>query len=503
VFVRKKPNKSGVISVQVIDKSRGSYKVLKTIGSSQDLSDIERFVSIGKDWIKERRGIQEFDFTNYRHQTQLVLEGLEEISVRGPELLLGQIFDSIGFDKISDILFKQLVITRLCYPTSKLKTTDYLSKYQYLDIDVQTVYRYLDKLYNEQKALVQKISYDHTLKILEGKISVVFYDVTTIYFESESEDELRKTGFSKDGKHQHPQLVLGLLVSRGGYPLAYDIFEGNQFEGRTMLPVINEFKNKYHLNQLVVIADAGLLSKENIALLEQGGHEYILGARIKASKSALKEEILALRLKNGESASIILDKSTKMIVNYSDARAKKDAFNRERGLSKLEKQIKSGKLNKSNINNRGYNKFLLLEGAVNVNIDRNKIIADQRWDGLKGYISNTTLSADEVITQYKELWQIEKAFRIAKHELSIRPIYHRKQRRIEAHICIAFVAYKIYKELERQLKEKKSRLSPEKAIDIAKTIYAVKIQHPISKEIIFKTHIKSKEQIDLAKLFGF
>jgi transposase len=270
-----------------------------------------------------------------------------------------------------------------------------------------------------------------------------------------------------------------------------------------MLPVINEFKNKYHLNQLVVIADAGLLSKENIALLEQGGHEYILGARIKASKSALKEQILALRLKNGESASIILDKSTKMIVNYSDARAKKDAFNRERGLSKLEKQIKSGKLNKSNINNRGYNKFLLLEGAVNVNIDRNKIIADQRWDGLKGYISNTTLSADEVITQYKELWQIEKAFRIAKHELSIRPIYHRKQRRIEAHICIAFVAYKIYKELERQLKEKKSRLSPEKAIDIAKTIYAVKIQHPISKEIIFKTHIKSKEQIDLAKLFGF
>ena len=198
MFVRKKPNKSGVISVQVIDKSRGSYKVLKTIGSSQDLSDIERFVSIGKDWIKERRGIQEFDFTNYRHQTQLVLEGLEEISVRGPELLLGQIFDSIGFDKISDILFKQLVITRLCYPTSKLKTTDYLSKYQYLDIDVQTVYRYLDKLYNEQKALVQKISYDHTLKILEGKISVVFYDVTTIYFESESEDELRKTGFSKD-----------------------------------------------------------------------------------------------------------------------------------------------------------------------------------------------------------------------------------------------------------------------------------------------------------------
>src|SRR5690606_24324912 len=222
-------------------------------------------------------------------------------------------------------------------------------------------YRYLDKLYNEQRCLVQDISYDHTLKILNGKISVVFYDVTTIYFESESEDDLRKTGFSKEGKHQHPQLVLGLLVSRGGYPLAYDIFEGNQFEGHTMLPIINNCKRQYNLEQLVVVADAGLLSKENIALLEQGGYEYILGARIKASNNAIKKEIAGLKLKNGESIRLTMDERTSMIVSYSNARAKKDAYNRERGLSKLEKQIQSGKLNKSNINNRGYNKFLHLE----------------------------------------------------------------------------------------------------------------------------------------------
>lgn len=144
-------------------------------------------------------------------------------------------------------------------------------------MDVQVIYRYLDKLYNTQKEQVQDISYRHTLKVLNHQISIVFYDVTTIYFEAESEDELRKTGFSKDGKHQHPQIVLGLLVSKGGYPLAYDIFEGNKFEGHTMLPIINAFKEKYKLHKLIIVADAGLLSKENISQLQKENYEYIWG----------------------------------------------------------------------------------------------------------------------------------------------------------------------------------------------------------------------------------
>jgi len=503
VFVRQKKNKSGVISVQVIDKSSGRYRVLKTIGSSSDSKEIERLVVQGKEWIRDYTRTQEFDFTDYRHHTQLVLQGLEEISVYGPELLLGKIFDQIGFNQVKEDLFRRLVLARLCYPASKLKTTDYLSKYQYLDIDVQVVYRYLDKLYNHQKQMVQQISYTHTLKVLDNKISVVFYDVTTIYFEAESEDDLRKTGFSKEGKHQHPQLVLGLLVSKGGYPLAYDVFEGNQFEGHTMLPVINAFKAQYKLDNLIVVADAGLLSNDNITLLQQGGYEYILGARIKAESKAIKEKILALKLKNGQSTIIKKDDKTNLIVSYSDARAKKDAHNRERGLAKLERQVKSGKLTKANINNRGYNKFLQIDNQVRISVNKAKIEADQKWDGLKGYITNTRLNKEDVIDHYKDLWQIEKAFRVTKTDLRIRPIYHRVQRRIEAHICIAFVAYKVYKELERQLNQKQSGLSPEKAIDIAKTIYALKVRHPLTNEVTYTTHIKSKEQVKLANLFGF
>lgn len=503
MFVRKKKNKSGVISVQVIDKSTGKYRVIKTIGSSSITTEVDKLYNEGKQWIKKYTGAQELDFTDYNHHTGLVLQGIEHISVYGPELLLGKLFDQVGFNQVEDGLFRQLVLARLCFPVSKLRTTDYLSKYQYLDIDVQIVYRYLDKLYKHQKDKIQQISYQHTLSILDNKISVVFYDVTTIYFEADSEDDLRKTGFSKEGKHQHPQIVLGLLVSKGGYPLAYDIFSGNQFEGHTMLPIIDAFKNKYKLKSLVVVADAGLLSKENITLLEQGGYEYILGARVKSVSKKIKEQILSLELKNGESTSLKIDTNTNLIISYSQARAKKDAYNRERGLKKLEKQSKSGKLTKTSINNRGYNKFLQIENEVKISIDQEKIEQDKKWDGLKGYITNTTLKKEDVLENYKDLWQIEKAFRIAKTDLGIRPIYHRTQRRIEAHICIAFAAYKIYKELERQLKAKEARISPEKAIDIAKTIYAVKVVHPITKQITYSTIIKSKEQKALAKFFGF
>jgi transposase len=502
MFIRSKKNKSGVVSVQIIDKSSGKYKVIKTIGSSADQAGIEEMIKNGKQWIKDRTGTLEFDFTDELKITHQVLQGIEQLTVKGTELLLGKLFSEIGFGNIKDELFRQLVIARLCYPTSKLGTTDYLYKYHCTDVDVQAVYRYLDKLYNKQKELVQNISYEHTLKILNNKISIVFYDVTTLYFEVDNEDDLRKTGFSKEGKHQHPQIVLGLLVSIDGYPLAYEIFEGNKFEGYTMLPVINAFKNKYKLDELVIIADSGLLSNDNITELQTKGYQYILGARIKNEKQDVQHKILKLKLNNGESEIIHKDELTRLIISFSATRAAKDSYNRQKALKKLEKQVNNGKLTKANINNRGYNKYLKLEGSVSIFIDEEKVEADSKWDGLKGYLTNTTLSKDAIIDNYSQLWKIEKAFRITKTDLKIRPIYHFKSRRIEAHICISFAAYKVYKELERQLKEKQSLLSPEKAIEIAKTIYSITLTTPQTKERITKTLILNNEQKNLMTLFN-
>jgi transposase len=503
MFLRKKLNKSGVISVQIIDKSTGRYRVLKTIGSSKSTLQINELVLEGKRWIQNKVKQPVLDFDQEEELANLFLNSIESLKLVGLELLLGKIFDSIGFNLIKDDIFKQLVLYRLVYPSSKLKTTEYLYRFQQIDWDENKVYRYLDKLYNTHKEVVQQISYDHTVQVLGNVPQIVFYDVTTLYFEIESEDELRQTGFSKEGKHQNPQIVLGLLVSKNGYPLAYDVFDGKKFEGHTLLPIVNSFKDKYKLEQLVVVADAGLLSNSNISLLQNNHYEFIIGARIKNETHLLQQKILATKFANGDCKVFNRKDDSKLIISYSSNRAKKDAHNRERGLNRLEKQIRLGRLSKANINNKGYNKYLKLEGDVSVSIDYQKYKADSGWDGLKGYITNSTLSKDEVIENYNQLWQIEKAFRISKTDLKIRPIYHRLPKRIEAHICLNFVAYKIYKELERQLKIKKATISPQKAIEIASFIFAITYKIPNKNKIQTHILIKTEEQKMLAKLFDF
>lgn len=503
MFIRQKNNKSGTVSIQIIDKSKGRYKVLKTIGSSSHPLELDRLNSQAKfELIQMSQQLDlNFNIDREKELIDLFFKGIDKIRLVGPELILGKLFDEIGFNGIKDELFRHLVITRLCYPVSKLKTTDYLFKYKGISVDVERIYRYLDKLHNKQKDKIQKISYSHTLKILDGAINIVFYDVTTLYFEIEDPDDLRIAGYSKDGKHQNPQILLGLLVSIDGYPLAYEIFEGNKYEGHTMIPVIEAFKKKYQLKDLVVVADAGLLSDSNIIELQSKNYEYILGARPKNEKRTLQSQILDLRLENGQCEEIAIDQGTRLIISYSQARAKKDKLNRQRGLEKLERAVKTGRLSKKNINNRGYNKYLKLEGKASISIDYDKFSGDGKWDGLKGYVTNTKLTKDQVIEQYRSLWTIEKAFRVSKSDLRIRPIFHRLKNRIEAHICIAFCAYKIYKELERQLKLAGAKWSPEKAIDIAKTIFEITIIMPYSKTIEARLHLPNDEQIGLLDLF--
>ena len=503
MFVRQKKNKSGVISVQVIDKSRGRYRVKKTLGSSSDLSVVEELLRQGHLFIDQYKGQPALDFIlgDDDHYYQSIYDNIKQVQLLGPELVLGKLFNAIGFNAIKDDLFRHLVIARIVYPVSKLKTAAYLHQYKGISIDVNELYRYLDKLQQGQIKQVKQISYEHTIKILGGQLSIVFYDVTTIYFEAEQEDELRKTGFSKDGKHQQPQIVLGLLVSENGYPLDYEIFEGDKFEGHTMLPVVEAFKEKYQLQQLIVVADAGLMSNKNIEELTNKGYDYIIGARIKNETQAITNQLLALTLEDGKSIAIQRSILQRIIISYSESRAKNDAHNREKGMERLKKQLAKGKLTKQHINNRGYNKYLKLEGEIKITFDEQKYEADAKWDGLKGYLTNTALSKETVINYYKQLWQIEKAFRISKTDLRIRPVYHYKKRRIEAHICIAFAACKLYKELERQLKEQQSKLSPEKVIDILKTIYGLTVQVPHSREYRLMLLDKTQEQKEILKMF--
>ncbi len=503
MFIRHKHNKSGSTSIQIIDKSRGKYKVLKTIGSSFDFFEIELLCQKAQKVISELKRQDELPF-NQLQELQFAdsfVNYIQTLNLVGPELLLGKLFDEIGFNKIEDELFKYLVITRLVYPVSKLKTVDYLFKYKGINLSVYSIYRYLDKLHQHQIDTIKQISLNHTLQLFNNKIAVVFYDVTTLYFEAKDPDGFRKMGFSKDGKHSQPQIVLGLLVSQNGYPLDYNVFEGDKYEGDTMIPILEHFMTKHKPEQLIVVADAGLLSNKNIEALISKQYQYILGARIKNENENITKQILASKLNDGQSCVITRDDGSTLVLSYKKSRALKDKQNRKKGLENLEKKIKTGKLSKKNINNKGYNKYLKIEGETKVSIDYDKYKEDDVWDGLKGYRTNTTLTKEDVIKQYHQLWTIEKTFRISKSDLEIRPIYHHLKRRIEAHICISFAACKIYKELERQLKLKKSQLSPEKVIDILKTIYKVSFETPYSNKVYQRLLIKTTEQQEIIDLF--
>lgn len=481
MFVREKKNKSGTVSVQIIDKSSGSYRVAKTVGSSSNPEEIAYLRKKAYTIIPTLIGQTSIDF--WSDNTKEFVSNLKrvktsQVQVDGPERIFGKIFESIGFGQIKEELFRHLVITRLIAPGSKLKTVDYLERYKGISIDISKVYRFMDTLHRSLKEQVEQIAFDYTKSVLGGKISVVFYDMTTLYFEAEDEDDLRIPGYSKDGKPHNPQILLGLLVGPNGYPIGYELFEGNKYEGHTLIPVLEHFQQRFDLSRPIVIADAGLLSTPNIKDLNSQQYKFILGGRLKTESDEIKEQILALSLNDGDSSVIKKSDGLRLIVNYSAKRAKRDQRNRERGLKRLEKNLNKGKLTKSHINNRGYNKYLKLEGDIKIEIDYEKYEADDKWDGLKGYMTNTRLSAKKVIQNYNQLWHIERAFRISKTDLKIRPIYHRNGNRIESHICIAFVAYTIYKEVERRLDEKKISLSPARVAELTKTMYTIKIKIP-------------------------
>jgi len=506
MYVRKKKNRSGSTSIVIVDKSRGKIRYLKTIGISSDEKILSEFYQAGKKWIARQKGAEDmFALQEQQREEKQVIDyllgNIENILLNGTQLILNQVFQLVGFDAIEDDIFRHLVIARLCQPSSKAGTVDYLKSYFDEDVELHRIYRYLDHLHNTLQEKIQQISVEHTQKILGGKIGLVFYDVTTLYFETDYSDDFRATGFSKDGKHSQPQVVLGLLVSKDGYPLSYSLFNGSQYEGRTMLPIVEDFVRRFDLSDFVVVADSGLMNKTNISLLESAGYKYIIGARIKNESEEIKQWILSLEKQDGCFYELGKLPQSRLIVGYSENRAKKDKYNRAKGVKRLKTAYKSGTITKENINKRGYNKFLDLSDNVQVVINQEKINEDEKWDGLKGYLTNTELPAKEVYEQYCGLWVIERAYRVTKGTLELRPMFHFTPKRIEAHVCICFVAYKVYRELERILKLSGINLSVDKVLNIAKTITTLKIKLPACGEMLTKPMLITAKHKSISLLF--
>lgn len=409
-----------------------------------------------------------------------------QVKVHGPELVYGSLYDQIGYSAIGDDMFRHLVVCRLFNPGSKLKTMDYLWRYLHVSVSRHKIYSFIDRLSPAEgsgiKHQVEQISYAQTLKVLGGKVGVVFYDMTTLYFEASDEDDLRLCGFSKEGRHRNPQIFLGLLVAMGGNPIGYEIFEGNIHESQTLIPMVESLAGRFGFERPVIIADSGLLSKKNIDALDEAGYQYILGARPKNDSAEVKKRILSMGLKDGQVRSFVRKDGRRIVVSMSDARASNDAKNRRDGLKRLEKRLGAGRLTKKNINNRGYNKYLHMEGEMRISIDYDKFNADAEWDGIKAYVTNSKLPPKTIVANYHNLWFIERAFRMNKTDLRIRPIYHRLRNRIEGHICICFTAYTIMLELERRIKKANAPFSLSKARELTRNIYSITYILPETKE---------------------
>ena len=494
MFVRKKRNRSGTTSVSVVFKNSGRFKEVHHLGTSSDPDEIRRMYNEGREWIAKYGGQQQIDFDEkWRRERsdaeanaraiagfRSALSHVERTTLDAPQAILGRVYDRIGFNAIGDEILRHLAIARVCQPMSKTATVEYLRSYFDEDVQLHKIYRYMDKLHNTQQEKIQQISVAHTMDVLGGRIGLVFYDVTTLYFESapNPSDELRQDGFSKDGKTAESQIVLGLLVSEEGYPLSYSVFNGKQYEGYTMIPVIDDFVRRFGLTDFVVVADSGLMNEANIGLLESAGYKYILGARIRSESLEIRDWMLGIDWTDGRCEEHERKAGQRLIVSYSDARAKKNAHNREKGVERLKKAYAKGTLTKDKVNKRGYNKFLDISKDITVSINYDKIEEDARWDGLKGYITNTDLDAKEVIKQYHGLWVVERAFRIGKSNLEMRPMFHFTPKRIEAHICICFVAYKVYKELERTIRQLGIGMSVDKVLFYAKTIPTLRFRLP-------------------------
>ncbi len=262
MFVRKKVNRLGTITVVVVNKSHGKFAEVKNFGVAKSESEADKLFQEVQLWLHTHDGQQKFDFDDRcgkeHEETTRVVENMDSVLINGTQLLLNKVYDNIGFYRIPDEILRHLVIARVSQPQSKSATVNHLKSYYDEDVGLNRIYRYMDKLYITQMEHAQQISVEHTRKIFGGRIGLMFYDMTTLYFETSRTDVLLEPGFSKDGKTAESQTVLGMLVSEGGYPLSYSLFNGSKYEGFTMIPMIDDFKQRFTPgDDFIVVADSG------------------------------------------------------------------------------------------------------------------------------------------------------------------------------------------------------------------------------------------------------
>ncbi len=404
----------------------------------------------------------------------------EKRIVTGIHQVFGKIFDNVGFNdvlknpsrkKSSVKLLKNVVLGRIAEPSSKRSTARMLSEEYGINTQLTAIYRMMDYIDDNAIEKIQEKTFAYTKQLKGEELDVVFYDCTTLYFESFQQEGLMQNGYSKDGKFNQAQIILSILVTKQGLPVGYQVYAGNTFEGNTLEDAVALIKKKYNISEVIFVADSGLISHKNINELHNNNVSFIIGARIKNQNKEITAKILdksdykKIDSKQHETGllykQIPINEHFTLTVTYSPKRAEKDKYDREKAIEKLKNKLQKSKNPKELLSNFGYKKFIKVKGEANLEIDEQKLIEAEKWDGLKGIISNTkTFTPLQQITHYAGLWQVEETFRISKHDIKMRPIYHWTDRRIKAHIAICFMALSCMRYAEYEIAARYKKISP-------------------------------------------
>ena len=496
MFVRVKaksnsPKKVVQIVASVRRGSAVSQKVIRHIGTAIDEEGLNQLKLLAEETkLKLSAGSQQLLWTPkelarltkpkeptdeevYRVDVRDLIE--EGRVVKGIGDVYGRLFDEMGYERVFKNparqkatleAFKQIVLARIANPLSKRASVDMLEEDFGVSLPLERVYRMMDKLDTRAIEQLNAITYRNTVGLFGGKIDILFFDVTTIYFEAFGEDDFRRMGYSKDLKFNQPQVLLALLVNKEGLPIGYETFAGDFYEGHTLMPTLERIRSRYEIDKVICVADAGMLNEKNIKELEAGGFQYIVGARLKNMSQAVKEHMLDRHQyqKWGEQeiAQFDLTESKRLVVTYQEDRARKDAFDRQRAIERLKKKLQKSNNPKEYLSHYGCGKYLKLTNPGEIELDEEKIQKQSQWDGLHGVITNAKeLKPQEIVRQYVNLWHVEEAFRITKHDLKVRPVFHWTKERIQAHVAICFTAYALVRHLQYRVRLQYQNLSIE------------------------------------------
>jgi transposase len=506
----------------ICENRREGKKVIQTViryfGIAQDAKQLHAMQEMAKREMKKIKNERMKELTEQPSSNESIqpfhvpMENIIEKDrfIEGFDDVFSSVFNELDLVNILSVArlkqLREVVFARIACPCSKLRASELLWKSFGKQLSENQIYKLMDVIFYKEQAIKLNIFNATKSRCIDEAVDVLFFDVTTLHFESQISDELRNFGYSKDHKVGEVQVVLALATTSQGLPIGYTLFPGNTGEVKTLLVCLQQWKDHLKIKDVIVVADRAMMSRNNLEAMEAAGFTYVVAAKLKALPSSLTEKIL--KRENEKEDAIEEEKllitehmheTRRLVVSYSEKRAVKDKSDRNRLVEKIKSKITDEKAmdTRKLITNKGYLKYTNEKEVGKVSFNQEALKEEERWDGLHGIITNDhTTKAISLLQRYRGLWVIEESFRINKHSLEMRPIYHFKPERIRAHILICYIAFALSRYVQHRIATIGSQMSVDRIRQALSTVQ-VSILEDTSTKTIYKLPSKISKEAEM------